>query len=80
MDPSPIVYSSSDSEIDIPYVDEDNGISDIEAELDLKIGKYAIVKYQGNQYPCKESLPIPIVKAANINSTYIHIEIGTVTI
>jgi hypothetical protein len=28
----------------------------------------------------KESLPILIVKAANINSTYIHIEIGTVTI
>jgi hypothetical protein len=47
MNPS-IVYSSSDSEIDIPYVDEDNGISDTEAELDLKIGKYAIVKYEGN--------------------------------
>ncbi|KAH0811044.1 hypothetical protein GEV33_011744 [Tenebrio molitor] len=53
MDPSPIVYSSSDSEIDIPYVDEDNGISDIEAELDLKIGKYAINGLSDPDFRCR---------------------------
>lgn len=44
------ISSDSGSDPEIPLVDEDMDISDIE-DLDLKEGKYVIVKYEEEYYP-----------------------------
>ena len=61
--------SSSESEADIPYVDDDMDLSDIDADLNLEEGKYVIVKYEEKYYPGNST---NIRKHARTDNIHIH--------